>query len=72
MATKTTVNKNVLGAWIRLCQIAGNNRNISTKFDKKYSNDLINEIKKNVSKRCKYPKRFKKRNGKIFRLKSIF
>ena len=57
MATKTTVNKNVLGAWIRLCQIAGNNRNISTKFDKKYSNDLINEIKKTCVKKMQISKK---------------
>lgn len=45
MATNTVVNPYVLGAWIRLCQIAGNNKTISTKFDKKYTVDLINAIK---------------------------
>lgn len=45
MAANTTVNPYVLGAWIRLCQIIGNDRTISTKFDRKYTNDLINEIK---------------------------
>ena len=45
MAANTNVNQNVLGAWIRLCQLAGNDKTISTKFDKKYTNDLINEIK---------------------------
>lgn len=45
MATKTTVNPYVLGAWIRICQIDGADKNLSTKFDKKYTHDLINEIK---------------------------
>lgn len=45
MAANTAVNLNVLGAWIRLCQLAGNDKTILTKFDKKYTNDLINEIK---------------------------
>lgn len=45
MAANTTVNPYVLGAWIRLCQLAGNSRSITTRFDKKHSYDLINEIK---------------------------
>lgn len=45
LAANTTVNPNVLGAWIRLCQIAGSDKAISTKFDKKYTYHLINEIK---------------------------
>lgn len=45
MATNTTVNQNVLGAWIRLCQLAGNDRTISTKFDNNCVDDLINKIK---------------------------
>lgn len=45
MAANTTVNPCVLGAWIRLCQIAGSNKNILAKFEKKYTIDLINEIK---------------------------
>lgn len=45
MATNTPVNYNVLGAWIRLCQLIGSDKTISTKFDKKCINDLINEIK---------------------------
>lgn len=45
MATNTAVNQNVIGAWIRLCQLAGTEKTISTRFDKKYVNDLINEIK---------------------------
>lgn len=45
MAGNAAVNPNVLGAWIRLCQLAGNDRTISAKFEKKYTNDLIQEIK---------------------------
>ena len=45
MAVNTTVNHNVLGAWIRLCQLTENDKTISSKFDKKYINDLIHEIK---------------------------
>ena len=45
MATNTTINPNVLGAWIRLCQLSGSDKTISTKFNKKYTNDLINETK---------------------------
>ena len=45
MAANTAVNPNVLGAWIRLCQLTENDRAISSKFDKKYTNDLISEIK---------------------------
>lgn len=45
MSASTAVNPYVLGAWIRLCQIAGSNKSIGTKFDKKYTNDLIREIK---------------------------
>lgn len=45
MAANTTVNPYVLGAWIRLCQIEGNNKIITTRFDKKYAVALINEIK---------------------------
>lgn len=45
MATNTTVNRYVLGAWIRLCQIAGNDTSLSTKFDKAYTDSLINDIK---------------------------
>lgn len=45
MAANTTVNPNVLGAWIRLCQLARSDKTIPTKFDKKYTNDLIFEIK---------------------------
>ena len=45
MAGNAAVNPNVLGAWIRLCQLAGNDKTISAKFEKKYTNNLIQEIK---------------------------
>jgi len=45
MAGYATVNPNVLGAWIRLCQLAGNDKIMSAKFEKKYTTDLIHEIK---------------------------
>lgn len=45
MATNTAVNRYVLGAWIRLCQIAGNDTTLSTKFNKAHTNNLINDIK---------------------------
>lgn len=45
MAGNVAVNPNVLGAWVRLCQLAGNDKTISAKFEKKYTNDLIQEIK---------------------------
>ena len=41
----TAVNPYVLGAWVRLCQIAGSSACITTKFDKKHVADLTNEIK---------------------------
>lgn len=45
LSAHSAVNPYVLGAWIRLCQIAGDDKNISTKFEKKYIGNLINEIK---------------------------
>ena len=45
IAANTTVNPNVLGAWIRLCQLIGDDKTVLSKFDKKYTNDLIKEIK---------------------------
>lgn len=35
----------VLGAWIRLCQIAGEKRNVSTKFDMKKTDELVSRAK---------------------------
>lgn len=40
-----SVNPYVLGAWIRMCQIAADNRSIQTQFDKAKIDDLILEIK---------------------------
>ena len=51
MAVNTRVNDNVLGAWIRLCQLAENNKSISTKFSKNSTHDLINEIKNVMCKK---------------------
>ena len=45
MAANTTVNPYVLGAWIRLCQIAGNHKVIMTKFDRMCTADLISQLK---------------------------
>ncbi len=45
MAANTSVNRNVLGAWLRLCQIAGENRSIPARFDRKNIGDFIGEIK---------------------------
>ncbi len=39
------VNPHALGAWIRLCQIAGSRRTIAGKFDRKEICELANEIK---------------------------
>lgn len=45
MAANTTINPNVLGAWIRLCQLVGDDRHIPARFDKKDTVNLVNEIK---------------------------
>lgn len=45
MATKTAIDSYVLGAWIRLCQIAGDTSKSSTCFDQEQTNNLITEIK---------------------------
>lgn len=45
MAANSAVNPYVLGAWIRLCQIAGNDKQIITQFDIKRVDNLIVEIK---------------------------
>jgi len=46
MATKTTINPYVLGAWIRWCQIIGDNERIETQFDVRQIDSLIADIKK--------------------------
>ena len=45
MSGNLSVNRNVLGAWIRLCQILENNQNVSTKFEVEHINELIGKIK---------------------------
>ncbi|EET60844.1 addiction module antidote protein HigA [Marvinbryantia formatexigens DSM 14469] len=45
MAANISVNQNVLGAWIRLCQIEESSQDISARFEKKYTDSLVNEIK---------------------------
>ena len=45
MSYHAKTNKYILSAWIRLCQIKENNNDIKTKFEKKYTKNLINEIK---------------------------
>lgn len=40
------VNPYVLGAWVRLCQIAGDNRSVETQYDVSKIDDLIMEIKR--------------------------
>lgn len=45
MASNTTVNPYVLGAWIRLCQIAGDSRSVNSKFDSNKIDELITGIK---------------------------
>ena len=45
MAPGAAVNPYVLGAWIRLCQIAGSGETITAKFDKNRTMDLVKEIK---------------------------
>lgn len=45
LATNTTVNPYVLGAWIRLCQIAENRNAVSVQYDNNCTDSLINEMK---------------------------
>lgn len=45
MAAKPAVDPYVLGAWIRLCQLAGENRGIDTSFNEKKIDELTDEIK---------------------------
>ena len=40
-----SVNSYVLGAWIRMCQISADNRNVETQFDKREVDKLISEVK---------------------------
>jgi HTH-type transcriptional regulator/antitoxin HigA len=45
MASNTTIDPYVLGAWVRMCQLAGNSNSIETIFDAHNVNKLIDEIK---------------------------
>ena len=45
MSSKSKVDPYVMGAWIRLCQIAGEKRNVSTKFDVEKIDDLVIKAK---------------------------
>lgn len=51
IAAKNKVNPYVLGAWIRLCQLSGNDRAVLAKFDKKNTNELIEEMKSIMCKK---------------------
>ncbi|MBR2256062.1 MAG: HigA family addiction module antidote protein [Blautia sp.] len=45
MSAKSKVDPYVMGAWIRLCQIAGEKRNVSTKFDIDKIDELVAKAK---------------------------
>lgn len=45
MSTKSKMDPYVIGAWIRLCQIAGEKRNVSTKFDIEKIDELVAKAK---------------------------
>ena len=45
ISSNTATNPYILGAWIRLCQIAENNKFLSAKYDKNLTANLIEEIK---------------------------
>jgi HTH-type transcriptional regulator/antitoxin HigA len=45
MSAKSKVDPFVMGAWIRLCQIAGEKRNVSTKFDIEKIDELVAKAK---------------------------
>ena len=45
MSAKSKVDPYVMGAWIRLCQIAGEKRNVSTKFDIEKIDELVAKAK---------------------------
>lgn len=46
LATNSSIDKDVLGAWIRLCQITGDNNSVPTGFRIEKTEELISEIKK--------------------------
>ncbi|MDD7389226.1 MAG: HigA family addiction module antitoxin [Lachnospiraceae bacterium] len=51
MASNTTVDPYVLGAWIRICQLTGEKTNISGVFDPKQIDSLITELKQIMNSR---------------------
>lgn len=45
MSAKSKIDPYVMGAWIRLCQIAGENRKVKTEFDMKKVDELVTKAK---------------------------
>ncbi len=45
MSAKSKTDPYVMGAWIRLCQIAGEHRNVKTRFDAKKVDELVEKSK---------------------------
>lgn len=45
MSVNSKVDPYVMGAWIRLCQLAGEKRNITTKFDVEKIDELVDKAK---------------------------
>ncbi|MCR5331400.1 MAG: HigA family addiction module antidote protein [Lachnospiraceae bacterium] len=45
MSAKSKINPYVMGAWVRLCQIAGERRNVKTEFDVKRIDELVVKAK---------------------------
>ena len=46
MSGKATVNEHVLGAWIRLCQLTGNSKKITVRFENSRVEKFVSELKK--------------------------
>lgn len=51
LSANTAVNQNVLGAWIRMCQLSVNDKIPAARFDKRNVIDLISEIKRIMCER---------------------
>ena len=45
MSTHASVDSHVLGAWLRLCQMAGDQRRIDTPFEPAKTGDLVADLK---------------------------
>ena len=54
MSAKSKGDPYVMGAWIRLCQIAGEKRNVSTKFDIEKMDELVAKAKMVLTIRGSY------------------